>query len=118
MNLENELVILRPIDGSDTENIIRWRNKESVRQHFIYQKPFTAEGHTAWLKNMVETGKVSQFIIHSKNLKKDVGTVFLRDIDHENNKAEYGIFIGEDDARGLGIGTNSGSRTCCLLRIQ
>ena len=30
---------------------------------------------------------------------------FLRDIDDEHHKAEYGIFIGEDDARGKGVGT-------------
>ena len=105
MELENSRVVLRLIDESDTGNIVAWRNKESVRRQFIYQKPFTAEGHTAWLQNMVKTGKTAQFIIYSRTLKKDVGSVFLRDIDHDNRKAEYGIFIGEDDARGQGIGT-------------
>ena len=105
MELENSTIILRPITDSDTDNIILWRNRESVRRHFIYQKPFTREGHRAWLNNMVRTGKVAQFVIYSKELCKDVGSVFLRDIDRENNKAEYGIFVGEDDARGKGIGT-------------
>ena len=54
---------------------------------------------------MVATGKVAQFIIFSKKDQKDVGSVFLRDIDDEHHKAEYGIFIGEDDARGKGVGT-------------
>ncbi len=105
MELENSKVILRPIDETDTENIVTWRNKDSVKRHFIYRKPFTIEGHTAWLQNMVKTGKVAQFIIYSQELGKDVGSVFLRDIDQDNRKAEYGIFLGEDDARGHGIGT-------------
>ena len=105
MELENSKVILRPIDENDTDNIVTWRNRESVKCHFIYQKPFTIEGHTAWLQNMVKTGNVAQFIIYSQALEKDVGSVFLRDIDPDNRKAEYGIFIGEDDARGHGIGT-------------
>ena len=36
-----------------------------------------------------------------------MGSVFLRDIDYQNKKAEYGIFIGEDTARGKGIGTEA-----------
>lgn len=105
MILENNVIVLKPITDEHTEKIVCWRNRESVRKHFIYQEPFTTEGHQAWLKNMVDTGKVVQFIIYSKNAEKDVGSVFLRDIDHKNRKAEYGIFIGEDDARGQGIGT-------------
>ena len=31
--------------------------------------------------------------------------VYIRDIDRHHNKAEYGIFIGEADARGRGVGT-------------
>lgn len=105
MKLENEMIVLKPITDEYTETIVGWRNKESVKKHFVYQKPFTVEGHRDWLNNMVATGKVAQFIIFSKNDQKDVGSVFLRDIDGEHHKAEYGIFIGEDDARGRGIGT-------------
>ena len=36
---------------------------------------------------------------------KPLGSVYIRDIDRGHNKAEYGIFIGEDDARGRGVGT-------------
>ena len=34
-----------------------------------------------------------------------MGSVYIRDIDRQHNKAEYGIFIGEASARGRGIGT-------------
>ncbi len=34
-----------------------------------------------------------------------VGSVYLRDIDRSNQKCEYGIFIGDEDCRGKGIGT-------------
>jgi len=105
MILQDEKIRLRPIEEKDTDNIIKWRNKDSVRLNFIYQKLFTVESHTNWLKTMVWTGKVKQFIIHDERVNMDVGSVFLRDIDYENQKAEYGIFIGEDSARGRGIGT-------------
>lgn len=33
-----------------------------------------------------------------------MGSVYFRDVDPQNNSAEYGIFIGEDSARRRGIG--------------
>lgn len=110
IDISNEKIILKSISSEDTENIIRWRNSENVRKNFLDQRMFTVESHTNWLKNMVETGKVEQFIIIDKNDNVPVGSVFLRDIDYENRKAEYGIFIGEDSARGKGIGTAAAER--------
>ena len=36
-----------------------------------------------------------------------MGSVYFRDVDRKNESAEYGIFIGEADARGRGIGTET-----------
>lgn len=36
--------------------------------------------------------------------RTDVGTVFIKNLDKENRKGEFGIFIGEDKFRGKGIG--------------
>ena len=36
---------------------------------------------------------------------RPVGSVYIRDIDKTHQKAEYGIFIGEPQARGKGYGT-------------
>lgn len=98
-------VSIRPITYDDTENIIKWRNSDFVREKFIYQGLFTKESHENWMKNKVETGEVAQFIIVCD--EKDVGSVYLRDIDLDKKEAEYGIFIGEESALGLGIGTKS-----------
>ena len=38
---------------------------------------------------------------------KPVGSVYYRDIDNHNRSAEYGIFIGEESARGKGLGTET-----------
>lgn len=115
--IEGEGIYLRKITFEDTENIIRWRNSDAVRSHFIDQELFTAESHENWLKNFVMEGKADQLIIcisgedNPKNTNHEdyvpVGSVYIRDIDHTHNKAEYGIFIGEDTARGRGIGTKT-----------
>ena len=36
-----------------------------------------------------------------------MGSVYLRDIIQEHKRAEYGIFIGEEDAIGRGYGTQA-----------
>lgn len=98
-----EKIYLRPITAADTAKIVAWRNKEFVRKNFIYQKPFTEEGHMAWLREQVEPGHVAQFIICVDDW--EIGSVYLRDIDREKKNAEYGVFIGEEEALGRGYGT-------------
>lgn len=98
-------IYLRPMTYEDTDDIVSWRNSDSVRKNFIYQALFTRESHENWIRTMVETGKVVQMMICLKETDEAVGSVYIRDIDHHHNKAEYGIFIGNAGSRGRGIGT-------------
>lgn len=102
-----EQVRLRMMTKEDTDRIVAWRNKDFVRERFIYQKPFTREGHLDWIRTQVETGHVVQMMICLEHDESAVGSVYFRDIDRENRKAEYGIFIGEEEALGKGIGTET-----------
>lgn len=119
------LVRLRPITDADTEHIVAWRNTPSVMRNFIFRQAFTSEMHRAWLKSKVETGLVVQYIIEEAATGWAVGSVYYRDIDHDNHSAEYGIFIGEEAARGKGLGsetaalfTEFGFRALGLHRIS
>ncbi len=114
-------VILRDITYDDTPLIVKWRNNPRVRNNFIYREVFTEEIHNGWMKNKVETGEVCQLIILEKPLAgagfeeasgRPVGSVYLRDIDMEKKTAEYGIFIGEDDAIGHGYGNEAAELMC------
>lgn len=102
---ESAGIYLRLMTGEDTDNIVAWRNREDVRRNFIYQELFTREGHENWIKTKVNTGQVVQMIICDLTTDAPLGSVYIRDIDRQHNKAEYGIFIGEPSARGRGIGT-------------
>ncbi len=112
MPLEGEKVRLEYITKDYTDLIIKWRNNESTRTNFIFQEEFTDFIHNAWIDSQVNTGKVVQFIIWDKSTESPVGSVYLRDIDKSNEKAEYGIFIGEDTARGKGLGTEASNIIC------
>lgn len=98
-------IYLRRMTGDDTDLIVKWRNSDAVRRNFIYRELFTREGHERWIRTKVETGDVVQMMICELASDKPVGSVYIRDIDRQHSKAEYGIFIGEPSARGRGIGT-------------
>lgn len=98
-------IYLRRMTRGDTGLIVGWRNSDAVRGNFIYQEPFTREGHENWIKSMIETGRAVQMMICTLEGDVPVGSVYIRDIDRKHRKAEYGIFIGEGSARGKGIGT-------------
>lgn len=104
---ENTGIYLRPMTYEDTDLVVKWRNTDAVRKNFIYQALFTRESHENWIRTKVETGEVAQMIICEAGTDKPVGSVYIRDIDRNHQKAEYGIFIGEEDARGKGYGTSA-----------
>ncbi len=100
-------IYLRPMTEADTDMVVAWRNQPSVKNYFIYQADFTREGHLHWLHEVVEKGRACQMIICDKEGDKPLGSVYIRDIDRTHHKGEYGIFIGEESARGRGIGTQA-----------
>ncbi len=101
-------VSLRLMTRDDTDLIVKWRNNERVRSNFVYRETFTPQIHEKWIEDKIETGEVVQLIIceNSRDLRP-VGSVYFRDIDPDEKTAEYGIFIGEDDAIGKGYGNET-----------
>ena len=110
--ITGEKVYLEPITKEHTPLIVKWRNNPKVRKNFVFQETFTNEMHNSWMDNKVATGEVVQFIIYQKEDSKPIGSVYLRDIDGANEKAEFGIFIGEDTQRGKGYGREATELLC------
>ena len=107
VRIEGKQIALRPITLEDTPLIVRWRSDPQVYGTLFRQEPITEERHRQWLREMVLSGKCDQFIIVDKAQNRPVGTVFLKEIDREHLRAEYAIFIGEETARGRGIGSEA-----------
>lgn len=107
VRIEGKQIALRPITLEDTPLIVRWRSDPQVYGTLFRQEPITEERHRQWLREMVLSGKCDQFIIVDKAQNRSVGTVFLKEIDREHLRAEYAIFIGEETARGRGIGSEA-----------
>ncbi len=103
--ISGERLSLRLIEEEDFPLIVKWRNKESLRKNFVYRHDFTLEGQKKWKRDYLDTGKAVQFIICENDREyRPVGCVYFRDVDLEEKSAEYGIYIGEDDAIGKGYG--------------
>jgi UDP-4-amino-4,6-dideoxy-N-acetyl-beta-L-altrosamine N-acetyltransferase len=108
--IESENLYFRPITAEDTEMVLGWRNSAAVKSSFLYREDITVEEHMNWLETRVKTGRVLQFIIVVKKTDKPIGSVYFRDIDRIAMKGEYGIFIGEEDEKGKGYGSETAAR--------
>ena len=105
--VNGEHIYLQLMTEDDTDDIIRWRNNPRVREKFIFRDLFTRESHQEWLEKIIAQGKAVQYVICIKENNRKIGSVYLRDINLVHHKAEYGIFIGEDDVLGKGYGTEA-----------
>lgn len=96
-------VKIRPILLDDTHLIVKWRNDANVKKNLYSQSDLTEAQHINWFHNQVSTGRCSQFIIEENSPGgRPLGTVFIKNIDQNNQKGEFGIFIGEEWGRGKG----------------
>ena len=109
-SVESDNLIYRPISREDTGMVLKWRNSDYVKNNFLYRNDITRTEHLNWLTDYVDTGRVIQFVIIEKSTNKPIGSVYFRDIDRVAMKGEYGIFIGEESARGKGYGTETAIR--------
>lgn len=105
--LKGDKVTLTPMDYCDCEDFIRWRNSDFIKSHFIYRKDIILEEQEAWIREKVKSGDVIQYIIWDNRDDKKIGCVYLQNIDKKQEKAEFGILIGEEEYIGEGRGTES-----------
>lgn len=104
-------VILRPLNLSDTDLVVSWRNTEAVRLKMYDQSILTVAQHRHYISEFVEKGIIIQYIIVS--CETPVGTIFCRYKDKAN--AEMGIFIAPEHQK-KGYGTNAINKFVELLR--
>lgn len=106
---QTDKVKLRFIELEDTNDIVKWRNKPFVKKNLYTQEELTPEQHINYFNSRIKTGDVKQFIILAFNSTRyqAIGTTFLKNIDDNSNKAEFGIFIGDEKALGKGYGSQA-----------
>lgn len=101
--IQGERVLLRPMEEGDTDDIVRMRTEPSVLSELFSDEPPTRESHRQWLVRIRQEGTRQEFMIVEKATGRSVGTIGLSQIDRNHRRAEYGVLIGEADARGKGF---------------
>ncbi len=105
--LRGERVTLRSLAREDAETIVRWRSDPEVHAQMFAAAPPTLEGHRRWFETVEERDDRLEFVIVENGSGRPVGTIGLSGIDRANRRAEYGILIGEADARGRGLASDA-----------
>ena len=105
--IEGERVRLRPMEEGDTDDVVHMRSEPSVVAQLFGDEPPTRESHLRWLAAVRARGDRQEFMIVDRASGRSVGTIGLSQIDRKHQRAEYGVLIGEADARGKGLASEA-----------
>lgn len=104
--IEGENIYLSPMNIEDIEIYMKWMSDKSVTNN-IGRTQFvtTLEKEKEWIESANKGNKYQFAIITNKD--KLIGNCSLFDIDFINGNATVGIFIGEEEYRNKGLGTEA-----------
>lgn len=108
VNILGEQVALGPVRRDLILTYTRWRNDPVVARTMNYALgPVTLEERTAWFERASHDTASIRFTILERPSWRAIGITNLHDIDLHHGTAEFGLMIGEADARGRGLGTET-----------
>ena len=106
VNITGNLVALGPIRQDLVPTYLRWLNDFSMLRTLGQPpRPMTLEQEQAWYDGASKSSSTYSFTIYDRATWTPLGNTSLMDVDWRNRSAEFGILIGEADARGKGYGT-------------
>ena len=101
---EDDIIGLRPMTYEDCVRYVKWRNDERVKRYYIFRETITLEDEQSYFRSRIAAGEVLVYMICIKKEEdRPVGCAILN-APEEDGSREYGLFIGEQTERGIGIG--------------
>ena len=94
------LFSFQPAEESDAERLFTWRRSPRVARYLIGDPPEDMASHRAWLTRVLSSEDTWLWIVISGERK--VGQVNVIDLDPVARQCEWGYYLGEDSALGLG----------------
>ena len=108
VNIVGDLVALGPLRRDLLPVYQRWINDfATTRTLGIPSGPMTWEAEEAWFNRASTSDRDVPFTIYERASWRPIGNTALHGVDYRNRIAEFGILIGEADARGKGYGTET-----------
>ena len=108
VNIRGERVSLGPFTADQVDAFYRWHNDYSTLRTFEYlPKPMTLARAREFYEELTAQSGCDLFAIYENMDWRLIGFAGLMDINPTNGTAEFGIMIGEPDARGKGYGTEA-----------
>lgn len=85
----------------------QWANDFAIARNLGPFGPVTMERQTAHYEQIATSDTYISFTIYERASWRPVGSTELMHVEYRNGRAEFGIFIGEPEARGKGYGTET-----------
>jgi UDP-4-amino-4,6-dideoxy-N-acetyl-beta-L-altrosamine N-acetyltransferase len=101
--MQGTRVSLRRMAAEDTDVVLRLRAEPGAHGQLFSDAPPSREAHLRWLGQLQARGDRHEFVIVDLESARIVGTIGLSHIDRRHRRAEYGVLVGEPDARGKGL---------------
>ncbi len=110
--LHTARLLMRPMEASDAEQVVRWRNAPHVREMCTcHERALTVERHLDWF---IRTRMLRiDYILVLRASNRPIGSVSLslaEDAATSGCSAQSGRYIGEPDCLGQGYGHESAVR--------
>lgn len=84
------------------EQVRQWRNLPAVKQYMLTERQISAEDQKKWFEKIKNDLTKKYWVVNVDG--KDIGVVNLDNIDLENQRCTWGVYIGEESERGKGVG--------------
>jgi RimJ/RimL family protein N-acetyltransferase len=107
INIVGEKVALGPRRHDLIPLHQRWINDFAAARNLGAFGPVTLEQETAYFERLNTTETSAFFVIYERAGWRPIGNTELMHIEYRNGRADFGILIGEADARGKGYGTET-----------
>ncbi len=100
-------VWLRPLERTDAPYILPWINDPDVTRSLLLHRPMNLQAEEAFIDETTRDEHALVVAIVNRQTDKTVGVAGLQPIDFQSRQAQFGIFIGDRNERGKGLGTEA-----------
>ena len=96
---------LSPLEIADAEKVAKWLNDLKVQMNLDFVFSLTADEERFYIPELKKVSRVFGIIDNESN--HIIGVTGLHEIDHISRRAMLGIYIGEEEFRNNGYGTEA-----------